>query len=641
MSTCHWCHVMERESFEDEEVAALLNAHFVAVKVDREERPDIDHIYMAVCQAMTGHGGWPLTVFMTPDKKPFFVGTYFPKERKYGRPGLMDILRQVAEKWAEERERIIEVGKNIAEAVKHHQTDGRKGEISETLLHDAFQAYAATFDSRYGGFGDAPKFPASHNLSFLLRYYKRTGKKQALDMVEKTLDAMWRGGIYDHIGYGFSRYSTDGRWLVPHFEKMLYDNALLMMTYAEAYQVTGKPRYKQIAGHIAEYVLRDMTGEGGAFHSAEDADSEGEEGKFYVWTPEEVRETLGREDGDWYCELYGITERGNFEGRSIPNLIAETPEEFAERKGIPAGELQHKIEEARRKLFASRERRIRPHKDDKILTSWNGLMIMALAKAAKALHRPEYAVAAARAADFVLNTLRRPDGRLLARYRDGEAALPAYLDDYAFLAWGLTELYEAAFEPERLRQAAVLGEEMIRLFWDGEAGGFFFYGTDSEQLLTRPKEIYDGAMPSGNSVAALTLLKLSKFTGREDFAQIAGRQLAAFAGTVQQYPPGYSMFLSAVDFALGPGKEIVIAGEPEKEDTRRMVQRVHQQFLPEAIVVQYPPGKAGEQVRRLIPLVRDKVSLEGKATAYVCENYACQSPTTEINELERLITART
>ncbi|GIP32557.1 thioredoxin domain-containing protein [Paenibacillus sp. J2TS4] len=633
-STCHWCHVMERESFEDEEVAKVLNEHFVSIKVDREERPDVDHLYMTICQAMTGEGGWPLTIVMTPEKKPFFAGTYYPKHRKYGRPGLIEILGQIAEKWQEDREKITEIGDQVVEAVQSRMLPDAQGEVSERLVEQAFHIYRETFDSEYGGFGGAPKFPTSHNLSLLLRYYHRTGHEQALQMVEKTLDAMYRGGLYDHIGYGFARYSTDEQWLVPHFEKMLYDNALLAMTFLEAYQVTDNSFYSDVAEEIFTYILRDMTDPDGAFYCAEDADSEGVEGKFYVWTPDEVKQVLGEEEGTLFCEVFDITDKGNFEGNSIPNLLGMSRDSFRRLQQIPPEELEQRIEMARQRLFDHREGRIHPHKDDKILTSWNGLMIAALAKGAKALQNPEYAKAAERAVNFILSRLVREDGRLLARYRDGEAAYPGYIDDYAFLVWGLIELYEATFDLAYLQKAVQLNEDMLRLFWDAEKGGFFFYGSDGEQLFTRPKEIYDGAIPSGNSVSAMNLLKLAKYTSREELSQKADEQLRAFTGTVEQYPAGYSLFVSAVDFAFGPGKEIVIAGNPDGEDTRRMLRAVQTRYSPNAISILVPEGEKGEQVREWIPLVQDKVSIDGKATAYICENYACQSPITDPEKLE-------
>ncbi|SDN84394.1 hypothetical protein SAMN04487897_105124 [Paenibacillus sp. yr247] len=628
---------MAHESFEDQAVADMLNKDFISIKVDREERPDVDHIYMAVCQAMTGQGGWPLTVFLTPEKKPFFAGTYFPRSRKYNRAGMVEIVAQIADKWKEDAERIREVGEQVIQETSSRLLEHRTGgEVSEETLHEAFRLYEKTFDPEYGGFGHSPKFPTSHNLSFLLRYYIKTGNERALEIVEKTLDAMHRGGMYDHIGFGFSRYSVDEKWLVPHFEKMLYDNALLIMTYTEAHQVTGKAKYAEVAEQVITYVLRDMTDEGGAFYSAEDADSEGEEGKFYLWTPDEVVDVLGVDEGDLYAELFDITESGNFEGHNIPNLMETTVESFAKRKQIPLDQLKQRIEAARGKLFAHREQRIHPGKDDKILTAWNGLMIAALSKAARALDKPAYAEAAAKAADFLLRELRREDGRLLARYRDGEAAFLGYVDDYAFLVWGLIELYEATFELRYLREAVQLNEDMLRLFGDEEKGGLFFYGSDAEQLLTRPKEIYDGAMPSGNAAAALNLLRLSRLTYDAKLSQAADEQLQAFAGAVASYPPGHALTLAAIDFAFGEASEIVIAGDPAKPQTQHMLRTVQRQFLPNALLILHPPGPAGEEVRKLIPLVQDKLPLGGQATAYVCQNFACQAPTQDLDELENL-----
>ncbi|OPH47169.1 hypothetical protein BC351_11740 [Paenibacillus ferrarius] len=636
-STCHWCHVMAHESFEDQTVANMLNKDFISIKVDREERPDVDHIYMAVCQAMTGQGGWPLTVFLTPEKKPFFAGTYFPRSRKYNRSGLVEIIAQMAAKWKEDAERIREVGEQVMQETTSRLLEHRTGgEVTEETLHEAFRLYESTFDPANGGFGSSPKFPTAHNLSFLLRYYHKTGKEKALEMVEKTLDAMHRGGMYDHIGFGFSRYSVDERWLVPHFEKMLYDNALLVMTYIEAYQVTGKEKYAEVAEQIITYVLRDMTDEGGGFYSAEDADSEGEEGRFYVWTPDEIEVVLGVEDGDLYSELYDITESGNYEGHNIPNLIDTTLASVAKRKQIPLQELKHRLEAARVKLFEHREQRVHPGKDDKILTSWNGLMIAALSKAACALDKPVYAEAAAKAADFLLRELRREDGRLLARYRDGEAAYLGYVDDYAFLVWGLIELYEATFELRYLREAVQLNAEMLRLFGDEEKGGLYFYGSDAEQLLTRPKEIYDGATPSGNGAAALNMQRLARLTYDAKLSQAADVQLQAFAGAVAAHPPGHALTLAALDFAYGEASEIVIAGDPAKPLTQQMLRAVRRQYLPNALLILHPPGPAGEEVRKLIPLVQDKLPLGGQATAYVCQNFACQAPTQELEDLENL-----
>ncbi len=639
-STCHWCHVMEHESFEDEEVAELLNRDYISIKVDREERPDVDHLYMQVCQAMTGQGGWPLTVIMTPEKKPFFAGTYFPKNRKHGRYGMMDILPQIASKWTEDKGKIEQIGEEMAEETRERMESNIHGDATDALLHKAYEHYAQTFDESYGGFGGAPKFPTAHNLSLLLRYYKKTGNENALAMVEKSLDAMYRGGMYDHIGFGFARYSTDERWLVPHFEKMLYDNALLTIAYAEAYQVTGNEKYADVMHQILTYIQRDMTDPEGGFYSAEDADSEGHEGKFYVWDEREVLEILGEEDGEWFCDLYDITSQGNFEGRNIPNLIEMTPDRFARLKGLSEEQLVSKLEACRQALFAYREERIHPYKDDKILTSWNGLMIAAFAKAAKASGSKEYVNTARKAVTFILDKLRRPeDGRLLARYRDGEAAYLGYVDDYAFLVWGLIELYEVTFDPELLVTAKELTNDMLKLFWDEEKGGLFFYGSDGEQLLTRMKEIYDGAQPSGNSIAALNLQRLARYTYNANLAQKAEEQLRAFAGSVTRYPSGHAMFLSAVDFAIGAPVEIVIADGKgsDNSNSKAMLELVHKRYLPNAIIIHVPDGPDRDAVKKIIPMVQDKLSLGGRTTAYVCENYACQAPVADLDELEELL----
>jgi len=639
MSTCHWCHVMERESFEDEEVAELLNTHFVAVKVDREERPDVDHVYMNVCQAMTGQGGWPLTIVMTPDKKPFFAGTYFPKRRRYGRPGLMDILEQIAQTWKEDAAGVAEAGGRIARKMAEQMQTERPGSVSPEMLDEAFRQFELMFDPVYGGFRGAPKFPIPHNLCFLMRYFYRTGNEKALKMAETTLDAMRRGGMYDHIGFGFARYSVDERWLVPHFEKMLYDNALLAWAYVEAYQVTGNRKYAETAEQILAYVLRDMTDPQGGFYSAEDADSEGEEGKFYVWTPDEVKEALGPDDAELYCEIFDITEEGNFEGRSIPNLIGGDVEAWAKRKGMAAEELSERLESCRRRLFDVRKRRVPPGKDDKILTAWNGLMIMALAKGYKALGKAEYLEAARRAADFLWANLRREDGRLLARYRDGDAAYPAYVDDYAFYVWGLLELYEASFDAETLARAFELNRQMLDLFWDDKAGGLYFYGKDGEELFARNKEVYDGAMPSGNSVAALNLLRIARLASDAGLSRIADRQLEAFAGTVERYPAGHAMMLIAMDFALHASGEIVIAGSPHDAAARKMIEAARSGFRPHTAVLFAQDGAEGDRLRALVPAVGDKRPVDGRATAYVCENFACRAPVTDIDELARMLEA--
>ena len=636
-STCHWCHVMERESFEDEEMANYLNEHFVSIKVDREERPDVDHIYMTVCQEMTQQGGWPLTIIMTPDKKPFFAGTYFPKERKYGRIGLIEILQQVVDKWQNERERVIRAGNQIVDAVQPRFRSIGGIELTEEVLQTAYNRFVSNFDAHFGGFGSAPKFPSPHNFGFLLRYWDKTDQQKALSMVEQTLQAMYSGGIYDHIGLGFARYSVDQMWLIPHFEKMLYDNALLANAYLDTYLATGNPFYGVVARDIFTYILRDMTSPEGGFYSAEDADSEGEEGKFYVWRPEEILQILGEREGEIFCRCYNVTDEGNFEhGTTHLNLIDTDHDAIAEAYQMSGEELGNLLEEARKKLFDAREQRVHPHKDDKILTSWNGLMIAALAKGAQVLGEERYLEAANKAVNFIKAKLRRDDGRLLARYRDGEAAFPSYLDDYAFLVWGLLELYEADWDLTHLDDAIELTREMIRLFWDDEQGGFFFYGNDSEQLLARPKELYDGAIPSGNSVAAMNLLRLARMTEDPQFDKLAERQIQAFSGNIKAYPAGYTHMLMALQFAMYGSKEIVIAGDPQADDTKAMLQIVRSSFLPQAVVVLNPQGRE-EEVKRRLPFTEGKSAKDNKATAYVCENYACLAPTTDPEKLQEIL----
>jgi uncharacterized protein YyaL (SSP411 family) len=635
-STCHWCHVMEKESFEDGEVAALLNKNFVAVKVDREERPDIDKVYMDACMALTGSGGWPLTIMITPDGKPFFAGTYFPKEGMWGRPGLVELLTEIHGQWQRNPDTIAKSGGQITRAVRERRAAGGAG-LGVGTVQEAFDQLHAQFDATYGGFGAAPKFPMPHSLSFLLRWWKRSGDIDALAMVEKTLDAMARGGMYDHAGFGFHRYSVDRKWLVPHFEKMLYDQALLAIAYIEAFQATGNEGYARIAEQVLQYVLRDMTAPEGGFYTAEDADSEGEEGKFYVWTPQGVEEVLGEEAGKLFCRLYGVTERGNFEkGKSILN-IEEPLETFAKSERIDCEDLKAVIEESRGKLFNAREARVHPHKDDKILADWNGLMITALAKGAQALGERKYAKAAAGAADFILEEMRRPDGRLLHRYRDGEAAVPAYLDDYAFLVWGLIELYEATFEIKYLEAALSLNTDMIRIFWDGEEGGLFFSGEGNEELFVKRKELHDGSVPSGNSVAALNFLRLGRMTSNEALEKKAAELMKTFSGTVNGSPAAHTQFLVALDFLIGPTREIVIAGDPEREDTGKMLRAVRERFLPRAVVILHPVRKEGKEIRRVLPFIKGREPVQGKARAYVCQNYTCVSPTTDLEHLEKLL----
>ena len=618
-STCHWCHVMERESFEDPETAEVLNKYFISIKVDREERPDIDTIYMTVCQAMTGSGGWPLTIFMTPDRKPFFAGTYYPKHDRMGMNGFLSLLDKIRKAWSDNRDAILNTSTQILAAINEpFEPDNiQHAEFQPDLPEDAFYQFKSNFDSIYGGFGSAPKFPTPHNLYFLLRYWYNTKDDSALEIVEKTLDSMYRGGIYDHIGFGFSRYSTDRKWLVPHFEKMLYDNALLSIAYLEAYQATGNEKYAVIARQIFTYILRDMTSPEGGFFSAEDADSEGKEGKFYVWAQDEIRQVLGDDNWEKFCKYYDITVSGNFEGLNIPNLI----------KGDFPSEDKEFVENCRQKLFNQREKRVHPYKDDKILTAWNGLMIAALAIGGRFLGIPEYTTASERAADFIFKMLIRKDGRLLARYRDGEASFPAYVDDYAFLIWGLVELYETTFDPDYLKKAVNLNKDLLKYFWDGKKGGLHVYGSDSEQLIARPKEIYDGATPSGNSVSAMNLLRLARLTGDNELEDKAHELLNAFSNSIQNYPRGYSFSLIALLFAQSSTQEIVIVSEKRNAETQTMLDIINEDYRPFTISVL--KSSETKEIEKVIPFTADYGTINGKSTAYICRNYSCKAPITD------------
>lgn len=627
-STCHWCHVMERESFEDEVVAQILNKYFVSIKVDREERPDIDHIYMNICQALTRSGGWPLTIIMTAEKKPFFAGTYFPKKSGMGHTGIIEILEQVADAWHNDKKALIASSEKITAHVLSSADESHSEEVSKETVNRAFSSLAKSFDTAYGGFSGAPKFPMPHNLSFLLRYWKTTGNQDALKMVEKTLDSMHEGGIYDHIGHGFSRYSTDKKWLVPHFEKMLYDNALLAIAYLEAFQATKNERYSGVASNIFEYILRDMTAPEGGFYSAEDADSEGEEGKFYVWTRDEIIEVLGEEAGIQFCLYYDITKTGNFEdGTNIPNLISN--------RADVDDEMILKIEEMRKKLFVHREKRVHPYKDDKILTAWNGLMIAALSMGYRVLGDPSYRDAAEKAVLFIDKQLRREDGRLMARYRDGETAHLAYLDDYAFLVWGLIELYEAAFNPDILKLALKLNEDMMKYFYDTEKGGFYLYGSDGEQLIARPKDIYDGALPSGNSVLTLNLLRLARITGNSDLEDISIQQCEVFGTAIKNYPAGYTYMLEAVLFIYSNSSEITIVGDKSDADIIKMIDKINSSFLPYAVFILKDVAEQELILASIIPAITEHHMVEGKASAYICENHACKPPINEVYAFEQ------
>jgi uncharacterized protein YyaL (SSP411 family) len=642
-STCHWCHVMEHESFKDAEVARLMNEAFVSVKVDREERPDIDGVYMTVCQLMTGSGGWPLTIIMTPEKVPFFAATYIPRENRFGRVGMLDLVPRMSEIWTTRREEVAGTASSVAAAMQQLSRPVPGDDLDESVLREAARHLADRFDADHGGFGGAPKFPSPHNLLFLLRHWKRTGEARYLEMVETTLQAMRRGGIYDHLGFGFHRYSTDERWVLPHFEKMLYDQALLTIAYVEAFQAAGNPDYAKTAEEIIEYVLRDMTSPEGGFYSAEDADSEGEEGKFYTWSEAEIRDVLDGSEADLTLRLFNVKRDGNFTdqatgsrpGTNVLYLTAPL-EDQAGDLSMPPSEARDLLERSRAALYGRRKARIHPLKDDKILTDWNGLMIAALAKAGRVLDRSEYVEAAGRGAAFLLDHMRDGDGSLLHAYRDGRAKVPANLNDYAFMVWGLLELYEADFDIEHLRSALELNGEMLERFRDAEGGGFFFTPAGGEDLLVRRKEIYDGAIPSGNSVAMLNLLRLGRITGRAELEERAAGLGRAFARQVRQAPLGHTHLLVAVDFAVGPAHEVVISGQVGSSEIQGMLRALRKRFLPNKVVLHRPAG-VNPPIAELAPFVGSQTAVDGRATAYVCRNYACELPTHDVARMLEML----
>jgi uncharacterized protein len=629
-SACHWCHVMEHESFENAEIARILNEHFVSIKVDREERPDLDQIYMASVQMFTGQGGWPMSVFLTPDLRPFTGGTYFPPEDRYGRPGFRRILLMLADAWVNRRD---DIDRAASEMTEQLQSVGRlrhaEGPLSVNVLTGAVNSYARTFDRTHGGFGSAPKFPHPMDLRVLLRAHHRTGDTAALQMVTKTLDHMACGGIYDHLGGGFARYSTDERWLVPHFEKMLYDNALLIPAYTEAFLVTGNERYRRVVEETLAWVRAEMTSDQGPFFSTLDADSEGVEGKFYVWTQEEIESSLGEQEARLFCAAYGVSSRGNWDD---PHAPGEPKNVLHEARALSSEEHAN-LTTARRRLFQSREKRVRPGLDDKILTAWNGLMIGACAVAAQAFDSAAYRSAATRAADFILTTMRGPDGRLLRTCSVGQPAkLNGYLEDYAYLMDGLISLYECGFESRWLTAALELADLMVEQFWDVEAGGFYFTGKDHEALIARSKDPYDNATPSGNAMAVTGLLRLAKLTGRDDLSQKAERTLQLYGGVMAEHPSAVGQMLVALDFYLGPVQEIAVVGKSTDAETNQALRMIRHRFAPTQVVA---AQFLDENTAANIPLLRDRSAVDDKVTVYVCANFACQAPLVGTAEIER------
>ena len=640
-STCHWCHVMAHESFEDSTVAELMNKNFVNIKVDREEMPEIDHMYMSVCQAMTGRGGWPLTIVMTPDKEPFFAGTYFPKEGSGKRPGMLQIIPSLANAWETKQSEIRQSINRIQDYLIKINTSVPGEEWTEDFIQNAFSHYASQFDPDYGGFSKAPKFPSPHNLIFLLRYSKFYDNPNALKMIETTLHNMRLGGIFDQIGFGFHRYSTDKRWLLPHFEKMLYDQAMLSMAYLEAFQLTKNTKYSDVAEDIFTYVLRDMTDENGGFYSAEDADSEGEEGTYYIWTEDEFIEILGDRNGKIMSKVYGFTKYGNFRdeatgqttGKNIPFLSSNVQDELLKdlHLNLNAKELNEIIKNSRIKLFNERENRTHPLKDDKILTDWNGLMIASFALAGQILNENKYIKTAEKAAKFIQNNLTNRNGRLMKRYRMGQSGLQPHIDDYSFLIWGLLNLYEATFNTSYLKWAIELMEVMVEDFSD-DNGGFYIGSKNAEKLMVRAKDSYDSAMPSGNSVAVMNLFRLGKMTGNSKWIELGNKSLQAFTLQVKESPSGFAHMLTAFMFDLKNPKELVIVANELDENVMESARKIRSIYSPNMVII-FKDMSSSSEIKKIAPWIKEHSLMDKKLTFYLCENFTCKRPTTNIKTI--------
>ena len=643
-ATCHWCHVMEHESFENPVVAALMNEAFTNIKVDREERPDIDQVFTTVCQMLTGGGGWPLTIIMSPDKQPFYAATYIPRDSQHGRIGMLDLVPRVANLWKTDRDSIRGTSQQILTALEKAEGRSSKGTIHRDAIDDAFTQFAGRYDTTHGGFGSAPKFPSPHNLVFLTRYWRRTGNEGALAMVSNTLEQMRLGGVYDQVGFGLHRYSTDAEWLVPHFEKMLYDQAMLVFASTEAWLATPNPVFERTAREVITYVRRDMTSLEGAFYSAEDADSEGEEGLFYLWTTDEVEQILGTDDAAFAASVWNLESKGNYSdeikgqrtGRNIPHLD-RSHQDMASELDMTDHEFEILLESVRSRLFDARELRVHPLKDDKVLADWNGLMAAAMAFAGRVFDEPEWVQAAQKATDFVLDNMRSDSGRMFHRYRDGDASIPAFLDDYVFMTTAMLELYDATFQPKYLKRAVKLEQQTRELFWDALRGGFYFTAADNEELLIRQKEIYDGAIPSGNSAAADNFIRLARLTGDPEYLHGADQIFAAFSNDANQLPSAHGQLMSALQREVGPSFEVVVAGKADADDTKALIGAVREMYLPQAAVLLVTPGKAGATIRRLAPFAEGCEPVDGKAAAYVCRDFTCQLPTTDPAKLKELL----
>ena len=631
-SACHWCHVMERESFENEETAALMNANFVNIKVDREERPDLDSIYMEAVQAMTGSGGWPMSVFLTPAGQPFYGGTYFPPQPRHGMPSFAQVLLAVADAYKNKRDDLEAQAQRLTDAIGRTGSLSASGEaLGVEILDEATGKLLQYFDEQYGGFGDQPKFPQPMTLEFAMSQYRRGGDADVLHIAEHTLQQMAAGGIYDHLGGGFHRYSVDRIWLVPHFEKMLYDNGQLLRSYLHAWQINGRPEHRQVVDETVDYVLREMTSPEGGFYSAQDADSEGEEGKFFVWTAEEIEEILGEEEAELLGQSYGVTPGGNFEGNTILNL-ERTVGEVAQEAGAAVETMAARLAAARQKLFAVREERVKPERDDKVLTEWNGLMIHALAEVGVVLGREDALEAARKSADFVLAEMSQENGLLFRSYKDGRARFNAYLEDYAAFARGLVALYESTFELRWLAEAVRLTKIMQSQFADEVRGGFYQTGMAHEQLVVRRKDFIDNAIPSGNSMAAELLLRLAKLTGNEEYRGEAARIILIMAAAMAQQPTGFGRMLTALDDLLSPSQEVAVVGSLEDPRTLLLLEEVRRHYLPHTVLALKEPDSENP-----LPLLEGRGLVDGEPAAYVCENYACRLPVTGVAELRQLL----
>ncbi|MBN2542648.1 thioredoxin domain-containing protein [bacterium] len=653
-STCHWCHVMAHESFENEQVAELMNNTFVSIKVDREERPDVDSVYMKACQVLTGSGGWPLTIIMTPEKIPFFAGTYIPKSTRFGRIGMLELIPRINDLWNNQRDTIINSAEEVNRLLQRSTAFGNEQNLNEDIIEIAYTRLKNGFDEQHGGFGQAPKFPSPHNIMFLLRYWQHKGNSKALEMVEKTLTSISLGGIHDHLGHGFHRYSTDDTWKVPHFEKMLYDQAMLIIAYTEAYQATGNSLFKETAIETIEYVIRNMMAAKGGFYSAEDADSDGEEGKFYFWSSQEINDLLTNEEAKIAAYIFNIEEDGNYNEEATgkktgKNILyfKKTLKEYARELGMDVVMLEEKYNKICEKLYKERVKRIPLLKDDKILADWNGLMIAALAKAGAVFENKRYEETAIKAVDFMINKMLDNQNKLKHWYKDEKVSINDFLSDYSYVIWGLLELYESTFDTVYIEKALVLNEILLEYFWDDDNGGFYETPEYGEEILFRQKELYDGALPSGNSIAFYNLLRLSRLTGRHEYEDKADKLIRTFSSMISRTPTGFLFLLGTFILTMGQTYEIVITGELESEHTKKVLRFLRGSFLPNAVVV-FKNVNTGEKSEEKVakdkgsiefwaPYTKDLKLLEDKTTVYICENNKCKFPITNLSELAEVL----